>query len=328
MMGSPRPARITDARVALPETWVQDGEIRSRIIVFLLTLSLLSVGLQPAEATFGTEPDRLVVAIDRPRNDLWVVDRRDGHLIRRLTNTRRLDEYPGGWAPHGGWFVFARGRPGDCDLYLRSSRTGRVSVFQHNVANEYSPAWSPDGRSIAFIQSGGGFDPVVEVARRDGTVVRTLPFPVGTMYGLIWSTRDQVAVHVASSLDPEGDTGVWVVRADGLHLRRIPGSKEWTPMDWSPDGRWLLASRPAPRDDRKEQLIRVHADGTDRRVLFSAVAIYAARFQPHSKAVLVNAPSEPLPRWVWVYKVPLTGGRARLLVSLEGDASLDTQSCF
>lgn len=92
---------------------------------------------------------------DRPPK-LWVVDVPGGEA-RRITSGRSRDEQPA-WSPDGRHicFVSNRGRDHDLvwrsDIYMVPAQGGtpvRVSGGRQRVFR--SPAWSPDGRSIAAI---------------------------------------------------------------------------------------------------------------------------------------------------------------------------------
>jgi Tol biopolymer transport system component len=89
------------------------------------------------------------------------------------------------------------------------------------------PAWSPDGRLIAFAssRSGGG----IYVVRPDGTAVRRLIR--GPTSDVVWSPDGRRLAYM-------GTNGVYVARSDGRGRRRILGAGFSLPV-WAPNGRAL-----------------------------------------------------------------------------------------
>lgn len=60
------------------------------------------------------------------------------------------------WAPRlspdGERLVYVHRTSGSADLILRKIADGEESPLHQTAANEYSPAWSPDGSAIAFLR--------------------------------------------------------------------------------------------------------------------------------------------------------------------------------
>ena len=109
-------------------------------------------------------------------------------------------------------------------------------------SNEDDPAWSPDGRSIAFTSY--GVTPAVLVGddrlRRVRVIARKGSEPA-------WSPDGSQVAYVGESkpsysLSPFVGSGIFVVGADGRGRRRITRGKDWSPA-WSPDGTTIAFAR-------------------------------------------------------------------------------------
>jgi TolB protein len=143
--------RVTDVEAEYP-SWSPDG----RRLAFM--------SMQP-HATGGD-----------PNYDVFVVDV-DGKRLRQLTDWPGEDGWPA-WSPDGGLIAYTtsrdshgqfEGRGPYLDVHvMRPDGSGKRRVV-HGMWGAY-PAWSPDGRFIAFTGNPlSGFDEHLWVVRRDGT---------------------------------------------------------------------------------------------------------------------------------------------------------------
>jgi hypothetical protein len=214
------------------------------------------IAFSPAPSPDG----RLVAFTGAPRgagvdanHDVYVVGR-DGTGLRRVTTDAGYDGQPA-WSPDGTRLAFVSTRAGHADVYtvaadgsdvrrLTEARVGDPLPGSGNAA--VSPAWSPDGTQLAYVVGRDGRS-AVWVMRADGTAKRALGpdagaddfdpawMPDGQRVALRRVPRDGGAARlltldVATGTNP----GVW---AD-LDMAGLPA--------FSPDGRWLAVSHPAP----------------------------------------------------------------------------------
>ena len=149
-----------------------------------------------------------VVCVRDGRADLYLVDTRSGKLTR-LTNDA-WDEKEPTWSPDGRTLTFASDRLapvvlhpvrnregfGTYAIYNLDLATGNISELVHTFGDDHSPAWSPDGRRLAFIADRNGTPNIFLYDTTDSTVTE-LTDVLGGVFSLTWSRQNDRLVFSA-----------------------------------------------------------------------------------------------------------------------------------
>lgn len=202
--------------------------------------------------------------------DLYIAGARDG-APRRVTSGAGDERWPS-WTPDGG-LVFAAHDRGQWDLFLLpagADAAARPERLTDSAADDLEPAVSPDGRLVAFVSTREAPDGARDlwllqlsgrVAASASGLLRPAPEPLvrerGAESAPAWSPDGTRLAYAVTAADGGSirvvavdvpDAGVEATRPAGpvvpLLVSRTAGE-----VAWSPDGRTLLVTDVADRDD-------------------------------------------------------------------------------
>jgi TolB protein len=199
--------------------------------------------------------------------------------LRRLTSDRWIDDQIS-WSPDGARIVFSSNRGfGQFGLWVMNANgTG----FRRLTSNGAVPAWSPDGRTIAFVRTTGPADEIW-LMDADGRNQRRLTVPPRStnVYGKDsmpeWSPSGKELAFVRRY---RGRTDIYVTSVDGhVHAHRLTnhaGAHTWPA--WSPDGKRIAFVHAL---NRRQGIFVMNADGSRlKRVTGGGIAYAYPDWQP------------------------------------------------
>jgi Tol biopolymer transport system component len=216
------------------------------------------------------------IAYSTRDGDIWVMNA-DGSGRRRITRSGRGIDFDPDLSPDGRRIVFrtSRGRyapdihgMGLEGIFVVNVRTRRERQIQPRTGGLF-PAWSPDGRKIAFsgLPRGGGLLDTIHLMNPDGSGVVDLGAPGECA---TWSPDSSELMYCSHPGD--GNWAVWVIGADGSDRRQLThptliepaGANGDYPGAWSPDGEQIVYSSVVDGD---RELLLMDADGSNQRWL-------------------------------------------------------------
>ena len=211
---------------------------------------------------------------------------------------------PGATAAHGSDGIdhalivaerYSADNAGNPQLVAIHPRDGATEVLTDENADT-APAISPDGTSVVFNRCLRGIaceEPGkvnVWVMRIDGSGVRPLTTCDGSRclgaFDPAFSFDGRHIVFTQDLLDSHGVNfnGVFVMRADGTHQRRLTSRTDAQPPDTHPrfslDGSRIVFSREV--EDGGGRLMTMNADGSDVRALLPGVDAFDPEWSPNS----------------------------------------------
>jgi len=178
-------------------------------------------------------PDGSAVAFGRGPDGVWQINT-DGSAFKQLGDPGFALLDPPSFSPVGTKVLVVNALfPPTQEIYVLDLATGTsLQISDGGVGADRSPAWSPDGRRIAFAAERDGNTDIYTM-NTDGTDERRLTTDPGLDDDPEWSPDGR---RIAFTSEMDGNTDIWVMDADGSNKERLTSDPaiDLDPSWWAP----------------------------------------------------------------------------------------------
>lgn len=236
------------------------------------------------------DPLRWEIAFESEREgsvEIYALDD-NGRNVRKVTATagEGRTSWGGRWSPDRSRLVLVSnrdGKPGehrpeDLEIYVVAADGTDHLRLTNNEVPDRAPAWSPDGRHIAFTSLRGG-QWEIYVMEADGRNTRRVS--EGGGIAARWSPDGQDIVFTSNR---DGVVDIYVMAVDGTGLRRLTEGGAVHPA-WSPDGSRILYASQA---DGLWAIRVMNADGSGGQMLRRVNSDAWPRWSPDGRRIVFH----------------------------------------
>ena len=214
-----------------------------------IPISLRGAGTSPSvdHQTLNTGFSSLALSPDNrkiafvARGDVFAASAKEGGEGQRITTTPELESQLE-WAPDSRRLVYVSAREGKTHLFLYDFATHAETQLTNGAANDVTPVWSPDGKSIAFMHGAKELH-VVDVATKQDRLLATGELdrpPFVSDRAIAWSPDSKWIAFLNGGQGAFQNPYIVPVTGGTARPAAYLSDAFGGSVAWSPDGTYLL----------------------------------------------------------------------------------------
>lgn len=166
--------------------------------------------------------------------EIWVMDY-DGQNQYQVTHLGTDSNGPS-ISPDNSKLAFASFGKYGWQIRVLSMKTHRYLYFHEPGGTALSPAWSPDGKQLAYSLSANG-NPDIYVCNANGTNLHRITAFLGPNVSPVWNPKTGSQIAWVSGMT--GLPQIYTMDSDGSNVARMTDGGYATSPSWSPNGQFL-----------------------------------------------------------------------------------------
>jgi Tol biopolymer transport system component len=196
------------------------------------------------------------------------------------------------------------------DIYIKQIGTERPLQVTQDFGYNFIPAWSPDGRYIAFVHANRDATPGIYIASALGgppRKLRDLQHPQDCRLDLSWSPDGRFLAFSEKS-SPNVPCSVYALALEDLQVRKltsppVPSTGDWS-AEYSPDGKRIALIRSTK--DVEDIYVMSSSGGDPHRLTFDNRLLAGVAWTPDSKEIIFSSNRGGASWGLW--HIPVRGG--------------------
>jgi TolB protein len=254
-----------------------------------LFLALLLSGPSPSQAAFpGKNGKRIIFErgsfLSFPiHSAIFSVPAKGGNPHALTTRATGTDGDPS-VSPNGRKVLFDSDRLGGTEQIFKMKPSGKHQrALTKGTDPSFGPAWSPDGKHIAFAGRRNGKSGIFTM-KASGKHVRRVTSLGPDSFSVRWSLDGK---WLAFESDNDGDFDVYRIRTNGKHLKQVTDNPGFDgDPEFSPDGKKLLFDSSLTGGG---DIYRMNLDGSHlKRITKNPANENAAAYSPNGRSIVFS----------------------------------------